>query len=50
MSEKSNGNPQESLVRNLIKPFRREGLLCLIVLTLFFYVLGVFVLYSTLRK
>jgi len=40
----SNSNPHESLVRNLINPFRREGLLYLIALTLFFCVLSITVL------
>ena len=43
----SNSNSYESLVRNLINPFRREGLLYLIALTLFFCVLSITVLYFT---
>lgn len=34
----SNGNPHEPSMRNLLNPFRIEGLVCLRVLALFFYV------------
>jgi hypothetical protein len=42
-----NGNQHESPMRNLLYPFRREELLYLRVLALFFYVLDVYVLHST---
>jgi len=41
----SNNNPQEPPVRNLLNLFKREGLLYLRVLALFFCILGVYTLY-----
>jgi hypothetical protein len=43
----SNDNPYKPLVRNLLNPFRREELIYLKVLALFFCVLSISVLYST---